>query len=91
MEIADEVLKALPEIQKNLPSDVKLNVIMDTSENIKLTISGLTETVVYAFLFVILVVLAFLSFAGVQRLLLLLQFLFRSLLPLYTWAERAEV
>ena len=59
VEIADEVLKALPEIQKNLPSDVKLNVIMDTSENIKLTISGLTETVVYAFLFVILVVLAF--------------------------------
>jgi len=61
VEIADEVLKALPEIQKNLPSDVKLNVIMDTSENIKLTISGLTETVVYAFLFVILVVLAFLG------------------------------
>ncbi len=61
VEIADEILKALPEIQKNLPSDVKLNVIMDTSENIKLTISGLTETVVYAFLFVILVVLAFLG------------------------------
>ena len=61
VEIADEILKALPEIQKNLPSDVKLDVIMDTSENIKLTISGLTETVVYAFLFVILVVLAFLG------------------------------
>ena len=61
VEIAEEVLKALPEIQKNLPSDVKLNVIMDTSENIKLTISGLVETVAYAFLFVILVVLAFLG------------------------------
>ena len=88
VEIADEVLKALPEIQKNLPSDVKLNVIMDTSENIKLTISGLTETVVYAFLFVWCWPS---SDAGVQRLLLLLQFLFRSLLPLYTWAERVEV
>jgi HAE1 family hydrophobic/amphiphilic exporter-1 len=34
---------------------------MDTSDNIKQTINGLTETVLYAFLFVILVVLAFLG------------------------------
>lgn len=61
VKIAEEILKALPEIQKNLPADIKLNVIMDTSDNIKQTISGLTETVLYAFLFVILVVLAFLG------------------------------
>jgi HAE1 family hydrophobic/amphiphilic exporter-1 len=61
VKIAEGVLAALPEIQKNLPSDIKLNVIQDTSDNIKLTISGLTETVLYAFLFVILVVLAFLG------------------------------
>jgi HAE1 family hydrophobic/amphiphilic exporter-1 len=61
VKIAEAILKALPEIQKNLPADIKLNVIMDTSDNIKQTISGLTETVLYAFLFVILVVLAFLG------------------------------
>ena len=61
VKIAEAILEALPEIQKNLPADIKLNVIMDTSDNIKRTISGLTETVLYAFLFVILVVLAFLG------------------------------
>lgn len=61
VKIAEEVLKALPQIQKTLPADIKLDVIMDTSDNIKQTISGLTETVLFAFLFVILVVLAFLG------------------------------
>lgn len=61
VKIAEEVIKALPEIKKTLPGDVKLNVIIDTSDNIKQTISGLTETVLFAFLFVILVVLAFLG------------------------------
>jgi HAE1 family hydrophobic/amphiphilic exporter-1 len=61
VKIAEEVLKALPEIKKSLPGDIKLNVIIDTSDSIKQTISGLTETVLYAFLFVILVVLAFLG------------------------------
>lgn len=61
VKIAEEVLARLPEIQENLPSDVKLDVIMDTSDNIKHTISGLVETVLYAFIFVILVVLFFLG------------------------------
>lgn len=61
VKIAEAVQKELPAIQKNLPSDVQLNVIMDTSDNIKRTINGLTETVMYAFLFVMLVVLAFLG------------------------------
>ncbi len=61
VKIAEAVQKELPEIQKNLPSDVKLNMIYDTSDNIKHTISGLTETVLYAFLFVMLVVLFFLG------------------------------
>ncbi len=61
VQIAEKILKVLPEIKKDLPSDVKLNVIIDTSNSIKETISGLTETVLYAFLFVILVVLAFLG------------------------------
>jgi len=61
VKIAEKILEELPAIKKSLPSDVKLNVIIDTSDSIKETISGLTETVLYAFLFVILVVLAFLG------------------------------
>ncbi len=61
VKIAEKVLNELPSIKKSLPSDVKLDVIIDTSDSIKETISGLTETVLYAFLFVILVVLAFLG------------------------------
>ncbi|MDD3078176.1 MAG: efflux RND transporter permease subunit [Paludibacter sp.] len=61
VKIADAINKALPDIKKTLPADIKLNVIIDTSDQIKNTINGLTETVLYAFLFVILVVLAFLG------------------------------
>jgi HAE1 family hydrophobic/amphiphilic exporter-1 len=61
VEIAEAIQRELPNIQKNLPADVKLDVIMDTSDNIKQTINGLTETVLYAFLFVALVVLFFLG------------------------------
>jgi HAE1 family hydrophobic/amphiphilic exporter-1 len=61
VKIAEQVLKALPEIKSALPSDVKLDVIIDTSDSIKQTIYGLTETVLFAFLFVMLVVLAFLG------------------------------
>lgn len=61
VEIAKEIHKMLPEIQKTLPPDVKLVPIVDTSDNIKQTISGLVETVLYAFIFVMLVVLAFLG------------------------------
>lgn len=61
VEIAEQVLKVLPDIKKNLPSDVHLEMIFDTSENIKYTINGLVETVMYAFIFVLLVVLLFLG------------------------------
>ncbi|MEG1562778.1 MAG: efflux RND transporter permease subunit [Bacteroides sp.] len=59
--ISKEVLKALPRLQKNLPSDVKLGVIVDTSDNILNTISSLSETVLYALLFVVIVVFLFLG------------------------------
>jgi len=61
VQIADDVKKMLPEIQKNLPTDVKLSVIMDTSDNIVHTIDSLSETVIYALLFVMIVVLFFLG------------------------------
>lgn len=61
VKIAKEISKRLPEIQQNLPPDVQLDIIMDTSDNIKQTISGLADTVMYAFIFVMIVVLAFLG------------------------------
>ncbi len=61
VEISNQVAKILPSIQKNLPSDVKLDYIVDTSENIRNTIASLVETVLYALLFVVLVVFFFLG------------------------------
>ncbi|MDD6779343.1 MAG: efflux RND transporter permease subunit [Bacteroidales bacterium] len=59
--IANAIHEKLPSIQKTLPTDIKLGVIVDTSDNIKNTINSLVETVLYALLFVMIVVLAFLG------------------------------
>ena len=59
--ISEQVMKMLPKLQKNLPSDVKLGVIVDTSDNIRNTIASLEETVLYALLFVMIVVFVFLG------------------------------
>ncbi len=61
VEISNKVLKLLPSIQKRLPSDVKLGIIVDTSDNIRNTIKSLVETVLYALLFVVIVVFTFLG------------------------------
>ena len=61
VDIARKVQEVLPRLQKNMPSDVKLGVIVNTSENILNTIDSLTETVMYALLFVVLVVFFFLG------------------------------
>ena len=61
VEISDKVLKMIPSLQKRLPSDVKLDIIVDTSENIRNTIDSLVETVMYALLFVVIVVFGFLG------------------------------
>jgi HAE1 family hydrophobic/amphiphilic exporter-1 len=61
VEIANKVQEMLPRLQKRLPSDVKLGIIVDTSDNIRNTISSLVETVLYALLFVVIVVFSFLG------------------------------
>lgn len=61
VQISDAVKAAIPRLQKNLPKDVKLDVIVDTSDNIHNTINGLAETVIYAMIFVTLVVFIFLG------------------------------
>jgi HAE1 family hydrophobic/amphiphilic exporter-1 len=61
VEISNKVLKMLPSLQKRLPSDVHLGIIVDTSDNIRNTINSLVETVLYALLFVVIVVFFFLG------------------------------
>ena len=61
VKIVEKVKKMLPEIERNLPSDVTVHVLGDSSKNIKDSIDTLTDTVMFAFLFVILVVLFFLG------------------------------
>ena len=59
--IANAVRKELPKLQKRLPSDVKIDIMADTSENIKQTVYTLSETIIYALVFVMLVVFIFLG------------------------------
>ncbi|MBQ3324083.1 MAG: efflux RND transporter permease subunit [Muribaculaceae bacterium] len=61
VEISNRVKEILPQIQKNLPADIKLDYIVDTSDNIRNTIGSLVETVLYALLFVVIVVFFFLG------------------------------
>jgi HAE1 family hydrophobic/amphiphilic exporter-1 len=59
--ITDAIKEELAVIEQNLPSDVKLEIIIDMSDNISNTIASLEETVIFAFIFVMLVVLFFLG------------------------------
>ena len=59
--IAREVTAEMERIQKKLPPDIEVTLIRDGSEEIVNAINGLTESIFYALLFVILVVLLFLG------------------------------
>ena len=61
VEISKKVMEMLPKLQKTLPSDVKLGIIVNTSDNITNTINSLAETIMFAMLFVVLVVFVFLG------------------------------
>ncbi len=61
VQIVDEIMARLPEIEASLPADVKIDIVMDGSESIRDSISSLSEAVMYAFIFVILVVMFFLG------------------------------
>ncbi|MBP9998485.1 MAG: efflux RND transporter permease subunit [Bacteroidales bacterium] len=56
-----KVKKELVKIQRNLPSDVNVSIIIDSSENIINTINTLKETIIITFLVVMLVVFIFLG------------------------------
>lgn len=61
VDISKNIKKALPEIQASLPPEIQLQTILDTSEFIEGSISSLTETVLLAAVFVVLVILFFLG------------------------------
>ena len=61
VDIANKVNELIPELQENLPPDIKLNLILDTSDFIKESINSLSETILLAMLFVVIVVMFFLG------------------------------
>ncbi len=61
VQVCKDVRAELAKIQKQLPTDVKIEKIYDSSENIQNSINSLEESVLYALLFVVLVVLFFLG------------------------------
>ena len=59
--IVREIQKRLPAIQKSLPRDVEMQLIFEGSQEITDAIGSLSETIMYAFIFVVLVVMVFLG------------------------------
>ena len=61
VQIASDVRKEISRIEKTLPPDIKIEQIYDSSTEIENAIDGLIESIMYALLFVVLVVLFFLG------------------------------
>ena len=61
VDVARAVREALPAIQASLPPDVYIGVLFDTSTFITGSINSLTTTLMFVFLFVVLVILFFLG------------------------------
>ena len=61
VQIVEEVMAKLEEIIPTLPPDCKVETIYESSEYIKDAINSLAETIMFAFIFVILVVMFFLG------------------------------
>ena len=61
VQVCKDVRKELAKIQRTLPSDVEIKLIYDSSEEIENGITSLEESILYALLFVVLVVFFFLG------------------------------
>ncbi len=59
--IVESILEQLPKISASLPNDIDSDIIFEGSAEIKNSINSLSETIMYAFIFVILVVMTFLG------------------------------
>ncbi len=60
VQVVKDVKAKLEQLKKNLPSDVKINIIQDSSDFIIQSVDNLTEAVLLGGLFVIIVILLFL-------------------------------
>ena len=61
VEIANKVKEQMPIIEKTLPADLQMELLVDNSENITNTINSLEETILIILLLVVIVVLFFLG------------------------------
>jgi HAE1 family hydrophobic/amphiphilic exporter-1 len=61
VKVARGVTERLAELQPTLPSDIRFEVIFDSSEFIREAIKNLAETLMFAMIFVVLVILFFLG------------------------------
>ena len=61
VQICKDVRRELARLEKRLPSDVEIKLIYDSSEDIQGSINSLAESILYALLFVVLVVFFFLG------------------------------
>ncbi len=61
VQVTRKIEKSLVQLEKSLPPDVKITKLFDSASFIRDSISNLTETLMYAAIFVILVVLFFLG------------------------------
>ncbi len=58
--IADEVYNRVKQLEKELPSDIRLNIAMDVTTSIRKAVKEVRDTVLIAFVLVILVIFVFL-------------------------------
>ncbi len=61
VEVMKEINKVMPSITKNLPPDIKITEVMNSTDNIINSVNSLKETILLAFVFVIIVILFFLG------------------------------
>ncbi len=61
VEIVDVINRQLPAIKASLPKDIEIGLIFEGSQEIKDSIASLSDSIMYAFIFVVLVVMFFLG------------------------------
>jgi len=60
VKVCDSIKEMIPELQKRLPKDVKLTVLMDNSKDIRRTLSNLSETLYIAVILIFIIIMFFL-------------------------------
>jgi multidrug efflux pump len=60
IDIVDEAYKRVEQIKKDLPSDIQVGIALDTTKSIRKAISEVEETILLAFMLVLLVIFLFL-------------------------------